>query len=153
MLAGGGIAAFAPGREAQPIGAALGAYGCVFLGMSPFFALLAGPMNALLGQVFAAACAHGTLALAKKARGSFEDTLRVTSYSNAPHILQFVPLLGMVTFFWVVSIEVIGLREVHKCGTDWAAAAAIGYRLVFALVIVLGYAAVFVGLAWVGAQY
>lgn len=151
MLAGGGIAMFAPGREAQPLGAILGTYGCVFLGLSPFFAVLAGPMNALMGQVFAAACAHGTLALAKKTRGSFEDTLRVTSYSNAPYILQFVPLLGTVTWFWVVSIEVIGLREVHKCGTDWAAVAAIGYRLAFAFVIIAGYVALIVGFAMLSA--
>lgn len=150
MLAGGGIAMLVPGSEARPIGAILGTYGCVMLGASPFLALLAGPMNALMGQVFAAACAHGTLVLAKKARGSFEDTLRVTSYANAPYILQFVPLLGLATWFWMISIEIIGLREVHKCGTDWAAIAAIGYRLFFAFLIVGAYIAIFVGIYALG---
>ncbi len=151
MLAGGGFAMFVPGREAQPIGVILGTYGCAFLGMSPFLAVLMGPMNALMGQVFAAACAHGTLALAKKTRGSFEDTLRVTSYANSPYLLQFVPLLGTFSWPWVVGIEVIGLREVHKCGTDWAAAAAIGYRLAFGFVVIGLYVAVFFGIAMLGA--
>ena len=142
LLAGGGVALLAPGEGAEPIGAILGAYGCALLGGSPILALLAGPMNALVGMVFSAACAHGTLALFKKTRGGFEDTLRVTSYSNAPYLLSFVPVLGALLWPWIVTIEVIGLREVHRCGTDWAAAAAIGYRVLFFLLVVGAYAAV-----------
>ena len=55
-------------------------------------------------------------------------------------------MLGMISWFWVVSLEVIGLREVHKCGTDWAAFAAIGYRLLFGTVVVGLYAAIFFGM-------
>ncbi|MCA9604103.1 MAG: YIP1 family protein [Myxococcales bacterium] len=143
-LTGGAFAAI--GNEAtQPLGAILGTYGCAMIGLSPILALMAGPANALFGQVVAAACAHGVLAVAKKAKGSFEDTLRVCSYSNAPYLLTFVPVLGSFSWFWVVGIEVIGLREVHRTGTDWAAVAAIGYRLAFTLVIVGGYAVVLFG--------
>ncbi len=143
-LTGGALAAIGE-RATQPFAAILGAYGCAMIGLSPILALMAGPANALFGQVVAAACAHGVLKLGKKTTGTFEDTLRVCSYSNAPYLLTFVPVLGSLTWFWVVGIEVVGLREVHRTGTDWAAAAAIGYRLAFFVLIVGGYALVLLG--------
>ncbi len=145
LIGGGAIGAFGD-ASLGPMGAIFGTYGCVMIGLSPVMALLAGPMNALFGQVFAAACAHGVLALAKKSQGSFEDTLRVCSYANAPYLFTFIPLAGSFTWFWVVGIEVIGLRETHRCGTDWAAFAAIGYRAAFLVVVVVGYAAVLFGM-------
>ena len=147
VLLGGGALAAIGDRTMAPVGAVLGVYGCAILGLSPVLALMAGPANALFGQVIAAACAHGVLAIAKKTRGSFEDTLRVCSYANAPYLFSFVPVMGSFTWFWVVGLEVIGLREVHRCGTDWAAAAAIGYRVVFFLTIVGGYVLLFLGMA------
>jgi len=146
LAAGGTFAAVLDGPGAAEAGGIFAGYGCAFIGLSPVLALAAGPANALLGQVFAAGCAHGTLALAKKTKGSFEDTLRVCSYANAPYLLTFIPLLGSFCWFWVVGIEVIGLREVHGCGTDWAAFAAIGYRVAFVFAIVALYALVFFGL-------
>ncbi|MCB9593847.1 MAG: YIP1 family protein [Sandaracinaceae bacterium] len=143
-IAGGTFAAIGD-EAAQPIGALLGTYGCVIAGFSPILALMAGPANALFGQVVAAAAAHGVLALGKKTKGTFEDTLRVCSYANAPYLFTFVPLLGSFTWFWVVGLEVVGLRETHRCGTDWAAAAAIGYRVVFALLLIGGYAVLLFG--------
>ena len=153
MLIAGGTFALLDEPGMGPAGTIFGTYGCAMLGLSPLLALTAGPMNALLGQVFSAACAHGVLALAKKTKGSFEDTLRVCSYANAPYLFTFVPLLGSFSWFWVVGIEVIGLRETHECGTDWAAFAAIGYRVAFVLMILIGYAVVFLGLfAMISAQ-
>lgn len=137
ILAGGGLALL--DGDLAPAGAVLGIYGCAFVGLSPVLALLAAPTQALFGQVFAAACAHGILTLGKKTRGTFEDTLRVCSYANAPYALQFIPVLGSFTWFWVVGLEVIGLREAHRCGNDWAGFAAIGWRLAFTSVIVGGY--------------
>lgn len=143
--ASGGAFAAIGDQATQPIAAILAGYGCAMIGLSPMLALMAGPANALFGQVLAAACAHGVLALAKKARGSFEDTLRVCSYSNAPYLLTFIPLFGSFAWFWVVGIEVVGLREVHRTSTDWAAAAAIGYRVAFILAIMIGYAVLILG--------
>lgn len=145
VMIGGGVVALAVKDEGPMIGAVLGAYGCFIAGMSPL-ALLFGPANALLGLVVAAAASHGTLALFKKTRGSFEDTLRAVSYANAPFVWSWVPVAGGFAYFWSVGLEVVALRETHRCGTDWAVAAAVGYRVALFLALVLGYVALFGGM-------
>lgn len=141
MVGGGAAAVFVPESQGgQTIGAVLGAYGCFIAGMSPL-ALLFGPANALMGVVIAAAAAHGVLALFKRSTAGFEDTLRAVCYANSPYVWSWIPVLGGLTWFWMIGLEVIALRETHRCGSDWAALAAIGYRLVLLLVIVLSYAA------------
>lgn len=142
IMLGGGAAALVGGDQMQIVGGLLGFYGCVFAGMSPL-ALLFGPANALLGLVFATACSHGTLALFGKTKGSFEDTLRALSYTNASRIWFVVPIIGAFAWFWMVGVEVIALRETHECGSDWAAAAALGYRVIFTVVVVAVYAVIF----------
>jgi hypothetical protein len=150
LLGGGVLALVGEDTGLQELGGVLGVYGCAIVGMSPL-ALLFGPANALMGLVFGTACAHGTLALFGKARGSFEDSLRAMSYSNAPRVLFFVPVLGILAWGWMLRLEVVGLRETHGCGTDWAAAATFGYRVALVLVTVLAYAAIF-GFAYLSAQ-
>lgn len=144
MMIGGGAAALAIDDDAgKMIGAVLGAYGCAFVGMSPL-ALLFGPANALVGMVVSAAASHGFLALFKKANASFEETLRAMSYANAPRVWAFVPIVGgPVTYFWMIGLEVVALRETHRCGTDWALAAALGYRLVLFVALIVAYVALF----------
>lgn len=142
MLGGGAAALFVPGDESETIGLLLGAYGCFMVGMSPM-ALAFGPPNALLGLVVAGAGTHGFLALFKKTRAPFEETLRALSYANAPLAWSWIPVLGAITYPWMVGLEAIALRETHRCGTDWAVAAAVGFRLAL-LVLLLGvYAALF----------
>jgi hypothetical protein len=144
MLGGGAASLMVPESEGgDALGAALGMYGCFFAGMSPM-ALLFGPANALMGLVFAAAAAHGVLAVFKKTRAGFEDTLRAVCYANSPHVWSWVPVLGILAWPWMVGLEVIALRETHRCGSDWAAFAAIGYRVALFVALVLGYAA-FIG--------
>jgi hypothetical protein len=142
MLGGGAVALVMNDEQGSLLGTFLGIYGCVFVGMSPV-ALVVGPANAIFGLAVSAAGSHGTLALFKKTRGTFEDTLRVLSYANAPFIWSWVPVVGAFTYPWVIWVEVIALRETHRCGTDWAVAAAVGYRLVLLLLVVGMYAAVF----------
>lgn len=145
VMLGGGVAALAIEDQGPMIGGVLGAYGCFIAGMSPL-ALLFGPANALLGLVVAAAASHGFLALFKKTRASFEETLRAVSYANAPLVWSWVPVAGSFVYFWSVGLEVVALRETHRCGTDWALAAAVGYRVVLFLTLVLAYAALFGGM-------
>lgn len=142
MVGGGAVALIGRNEEAATVGAILGGYGCILAGMSPF-ALLFAPANALLGLVIATAASHGTLALFKKTGASFEDTLRVMSYANAPRVWVFVPVLGAFSYFWMIGLEVVGLRETHRCGTDWAVAGALVYRVVFFLALLGFYAAMF----------
>lgn len=132
MLGGGAAALVMRDQGGETIGGLLGMYGCIILGMSPL-ALLAGPANALIALVVSAGASHGFLALFKKTRGGFQDTLRVVSYANSPYLLAWVPVLGSAGWFWMVGLEVIGLRETHKCGTDWAIGAALVYRGVLLL--------------------
>jgi hypothetical protein len=140
MLSGGAIALIGQDDASSIVGIFFGAYGCAFAGMSPF-ALVAGPASALLGIVVAAAASHGTLALLKKTGASFEDTLRALSYANAPGVWVFVPLVGSLTYFWMVGVEVIALRETHRCSTDAAVVAAVAYRVILVVVLVGLYAA------------
>jgi hypothetical protein len=143
MMIGGGAAALVlPGDDGATLGVLFGAYGCFMVGMSPM-ALVFGPANAMFGVVVAAAGAHGTLALFKKTRAPFEETLRVVSYANAPFAWSWIPVLGTFAYPWMIGLEVIALRETHRCGTDWAVAAAVGYRLALFLLLLGTYAALF----------
>ncbi|MFK7989008.1 MAG: hypothetical protein AB8I08_23525 [Sandaracinaceae bacterium] len=144
VLSGGAAALMLPGPQAEPLGAIMAGYGCFIMGLSPL-ALLAGPANALFGVVYAAAAAHGTLALGGKATAKFEDTLRAVSYANAPYLWQWIPLAGIGSFFWMVGVELIAIRETHGCGSDWAALAVIAHRLVFAVVIATAYIVMTIG--------
>lgn len=141
MVSGGAVALIGQSETSSLVGIFLGAYGCVFAGMSPL-ALLVGPANALFGLIVAAAASHGTLALLKKTGAGFEDTLRVLSYANAPGVWVFIPVLGPLTYFWMIGVEVIALRETHRCSTDAAVLAAVAYRVLLFLVLVGLYAAV-----------
>ncbi len=141
MLAGGVAAAVLSGDE-RWLGGLLGAYGCVIAGMSPL-ALIFGPAQALTGAAVAAAGSHGTLALLKKTNAGFEDTLRAVCYANAPRLFQAIPVVGFFTYFWSVGLEVVALRETHRCGTDVALAAALGYRLLLFFLLIGAYAALF----------
>lgn len=140
MLAGGGIvAAFAP--EPELGGIILGYFGCWTVGMFPVM-LLQAPVYALLGIIAGAAMSHGTLALFRVPRGSFDRTLRVVAFANAPYILYVVPCVGpLVGWIGVVVLEVIGLREVHRIDTDRAVLAAVGYRVVGLVLVVVAYVA------------
>ncbi|MFW5920864.1 MAG: YIP1 family protein [Polyangiales bacterium] len=147
VLLGGGIAAaFAP--EPEIGGILFGYFGCWTVGMFPLV-LLQAPVYALLGILAGAAMSHGTLALFRVPRGSFEQTLRVVAFANAPYILYVVPCVGpLVGLVGVVVLEVIGLREVHRLSTDKAVLAAVGYRVLGVVLFVGGYVAlVALGLA------
>ncbi|HJL19088.1 MAG TPA: YIP1 family protein [Sandaracinaceae bacterium LLY-WYZ-13_1] len=142
MLGGGATALFVRHEGGELLGAALGMYGCAIAGMSPV-ALLFGPANALMGLVFAAAAAHGTLALFGKTGARFEDTLRAVCYANSPYVWSWVPVLGSLTWFWMLGIEVVALRETHGCGADWAALAALAWRVTLFVVAIGSYAILF----------
>lgn len=138
MLAGGGIAA-ALAPEPEVGGLIFGYFGCWTLGMFPVM-LLQAPVYALLGILGGAAMSHGTLALLRVPRGSFEQTLRAVAFANAPYILYFVPCFGpIVGWIGVVVLEVIGLRESHRIGTDKAVLAAVGYRVVGIVLVIVAY--------------
>lgn len=145
LAAGGGaIAAFTSEDVLRSGGALLGFYGCALAGMSPLV-LFAAPANTLVAVGWAAAAAHGTLAIANKATARFEDTLRAVCYANAPYVWQWVPLVGALSYFWMLRTEVIAVRETHGCGTDWALAAVLVHRGVLFFGFIAVYALLIAG--------
>lgn len=61
-------------------------------------------------------------------RKGFEATLRASAYAAGPMLLQAIPLcgqfLGVIGFFWYVTLVVIGMWKLHG-GEAWRAAAAV----------------------------
>jgi hypothetical protein len=137
MLVGGGGLALAGETE---VGGLMAVYGACFgLGMLPVL-LGSYPVYAVLGALMAGGMAHATLVLLKARTSNFEQSLRAVCFANAPYFWTFVPCLGwFLAVPWVWGVEVIALRETHRTGTDKAAVAALGHRLLFTLVIVGAY--------------
>jgi len=73
------------------------------------------PISLLVGIFVKGAITHLILLLLGRMRGSFEDTIRVTGYSNVAHLAKLLPLLGsIIAYVWGVAIMAIGLSRVHK---------------------------------------
>lgn len=139
MLMGGGLALIAP--EPEVGGILAGYFACWAIGIVPL-TLLQAPAMALMGIVGGASLTHLTLVAVKARRAPFEDTVRAVSYSNAPYFLYFVPCFGpFIAWFWMVGVEMIAVRETHRIGTDRAALAVLGYRILLIVLLVGGYAA------------
>lgn len=129
-------AAVAYTTDEPGIGAIFAGYG---LCMVPLV-LLQAPVYAILGVLFSGGLGHLTLVALKKARAPFDQSLRAVCYANAPHVFE---ILSCVAYFWVIAAETIALRELHRCSTGTALLATLGWRMLFFLLIVGGYAALF----------
>ena len=147
MLVGAGGALIADQRE---VAAVFGLYGGFFACFVPF-SLITVPLQALMNLLIATACTHGSLMLLKSQRATFEQTLRAICYANAPNFWMWVPCAGWFATFWMWGVEAIALRETHRITTDRAVLAAIGYRILFVLLIVGLYAVLIGGAMAMGA--
>lgn len=140
MAAGGVVAGIA--TEEPALAGILGVYGCMFTGFSPFF-VAQGAVQSLMAVIIGAGASHGTLLLMKRAKGKFEVTLRAVSYAYAPYVWMWIPACGgMIAWVWMLVVEFKAIRETHQAGSDGAAAAVLGYRLIFLLLIIGLYLAV-----------
>ncbi len=76
----------------------------------------------------------GALVFGSAHRG-FDATLRATAYAAAPLLLQAIPLcgqfIGIIGFFWYVTLVVIGMSKLHGAVTWRAAAAVLAPGLLF----------------------
>ncbi len=100
------------------------------------------PIYGILGIVGGGGLTHLSLRLFKQAKAPFETTMRVVSYANAPYILYAIPVLGMmIAWFWVLYLEVVGVREAHGISTDKAAAAVLLWRFLLIVLFVGAYVA------------
>ena len=143
LIGVGGLASAGPEEQGDIAGFFFTAGGGITV-LSPIFAALAGPAGAVFGIALSSGCAHGTLALFKKTGAPFEETLRAVSYSYAPHLWSFVPVLGVITPLWAIAVEIIALRETHSTTTGWASFASLGYRAIFTVLLASFYLAVIV---------
>lgn len=79
------------------------------------------PFVAMAGLVITTVVYHlGALALAPD-RGGMGATARVVCYSAGPSVLAVLPVLGsLVASVWMLVLQVVGLREVHRTSTGRA---------------------------------
>jgi len=102
-------------------------YGVLIVAMT----LVQAPVYAIIGIMTSGALGHGALVLTKKATQGLEQTIRAVAYANAGHVYWGVPIVGwLVAIVWVPVLEVIGIRETHKCSTGAAVFAVLSWRIV-----------------------
>jgi hypothetical protein len=126
------------------------AIGGVFAGYSLCWLVLAIPMTfaqapvqALFGILGGGGLTHLSLRLMKSAHRPFEETLRAVGYANAPYIFYAIPCFGpFIGWFWMLYLEVVGVREAHGIATDRAAFAVLGWRLLMTIGLVIAYVAI-----------
>ena len=79
-------------------------------------------IGATLGLLIAAAISHLFLMMVGGAARGFEVTLRVIGFANGSlGWLNWIPYLGpLVSFFWMMYLEVVGFTEAHEIPTQKA---------------------------------
>lgn len=60
---------------------------------------------------------HAVLTVLGGASKSVEDTLRVAFYSNGVRFWEVIPLVSLVSGFWLLFVEGLGLAVVHRTDT------------------------------------
>jgi len=68
---------------------------------------------------------HLCLLLLGGARGGYQATFRVVSYSWVTSLFNAIPFVGTLASLWGLVLTVIGLRETHRTTTGKAAAAVV----------------------------
>lgn len=137
LLLGGGFGVFGV-LVGEPMLAGLGVGYAAFVF---FISAIQLPLYAVLGIVTAAGMTHGTLWCLGVRQGKFEDTLRAVSYANAPLFWAWIPIFGyLIAYLWMVWLETIAIREVHRVSLDKALLATVGYRLVLFFLVIGSYA-------------
>lgn len=92
----------------DPIGQS--AMGIIFLGI-----IIISPLFVIIGIFISSAILHLCLLLVGGGTQGFEGTFRVVSYSQATKVFGLLPFIGgLVGWVWRLTIQVIGLREIHE---------------------------------------
>src|SRR5206468_5916329 len=83
---------------------------------------LVSPITLLIALYLVSGVTHLFLLMMRGAKHGFATTSRVFAFSYSPQLFTVVPVLGgLVAFFWMITLAIIGLREAHE--TDGAKAA------------------------------
>jgi hypothetical protein len=130
LLIFGGTVAIA---SRMPLVAAfMGGYSCVLFAILPSM-IVHVPVTGIVSVGMASTAIHGTLrALGVETAPFFAGTVRAVSYAFATQICMVIPVVGpLVTLVWMLVLEVIAMREVHKTHVAFACIAVLGYRAFF----------------------
>lgn len=89
--------------------------GPFFMIFSLIFAVFVMPVATTIGLFIQASLYHLGLLILGSAKRDFAQTFRTVCYSFGPQVFQIVPILGgLIAGFWVVVLNIIGLKVVHE---------------------------------------
>ncbi len=72
------------------------------------------PLAVTIGMLLYSAAVHVCLLVVGAGKSGFEGTFRVVAYSQAAQLWTLIPLAGgWIALGWQLTVQVIGLREVH----------------------------------------
>lgn len=117
-------------------------------GVPALLSFFASPFAGLVGLAIWTSILHlFVLLLATEHRG-IGATARLLCYAGGPTVLTLVPFLGpLVGLVWIVVLQVVGVRQVHRTTTGRAVAAVLVPALtILALLTVLVMLLVFAGI-------
>lgn len=148
----GGIMASALGAGGRGFGPGPGPGGPAamigVMGAMGVFAVIAYPimfaLSALISPWISGGVYHLMLLLFRGATKPYTSTVRVMGYSNAATLWMVIPGIGsLVSVGFHLVLTVVGLDEVHKCGTGKAVAAVLVPVVLFCGCCCFGYAMIF----------
>ncbi|MCB9477673.1 MAG: YIP1 family protein [Deltaproteobacteria bacterium] len=83
------------------------------------------PLTVFLSSIVGGAVYHAIIAILGEHDGNFEDTIRVTAYSNTANLARVIPFVGAsIAFIWQLVLTAIGLTKVHRV-PGWKGAVAV----------------------------
>jgi len=102
-----------------------------------FLAIIFAPL-AVTVSIFIAALLLLVCAKIVGGTGTYEGTMRVTSYANIVNIIGWIPIVSILGSIYGLVLTVIGMKQVHKLTTAKAIiAVAIAIAVVFVVVVLL----------------
>lgn len=88
-----------------------------------YFSVLT-PFTLIIALFIASGALHILLLMVRGARAGFEATFRVAGYSMSPFVFLAIPVCGMpVTWLWIITLAITGLKEAHETSGGKAAMA------------------------------
>ncbi len=109
------------------------------------FAAVLTPFLLILWLFAVSGMLHLFLLLVRGAKAGFEATFRVVSYGMSPFIFLIIPVCGMpITWLWMMTLGIIGLKEAHETSGGKAAVAVL-FPFLFCCGLVVLAVALFMG--------
>lgn len=100
------------------------------VGFIIFFAILFSPVFTIISSFIGAGILHVCLMITGGANKTFETTFRVICYAMGPNVISIIPICGgIISMFWTVTLQIVGLKIAHETDT-WRAVVAVLLPLV-----------------------